>query len=238
MKCQIQKTIHIIWIGDDTKKPIENINSWIHQNPSWTVHLWGNKELAEHQWINYQHISTFLTKKSARYLSGISDIMRYEILHEYGGLYVDADTICLRPLEDWLFDSSFCASWESERVRPGLIASSYIYATPHNPIVLDVIRAIKRRRHITNEDTWKTTGPRLLTHIFNASTYQDYTLWTSHYFIPQHFDNSEYSGTGHVFAHQEWTSTRTVPPMKKHFALASKNFFESIKHFFLTLFTR
>ncbi|MXV36978.1 MULTISPECIES: glycosyltransferase family 32 protein [unclassified Saccharibacter] len=143
--------------------PREAMRTWVEMNPSWTVHLWGNQHLLDCSWENDTHIHTFQTEKNTHYLTGIADIMRYEILYACGGFYVDADTVCVRPLEDWLFDSSFCASWENEKARPGLIANTYMYATPQNPLLLEVINTIKNIPHITADHVWKMTGPLTLT---------------------------------------------------------------------------
>lgn len=132
--------------------------------------------------------------------------MRYEILYACGGFYVDADTICTRPLEDWLFDSSFCAPWENERVRPGLIANTYMYSSVNNPFLREVIKAIQSKRSVTTDDVWKITGPLMLTQCLKNSLSTDYTLWPSHYFLPHHFGGASYSGKGHIFSHHTWGS--------------------------------
>ena len=36
-----------------------------------------------------------------------ADILRYELLYRFGGLYIDADIICLKPLNDLLLDNLF-----------------------------------------------------------------------------------------------------------------------------------
>lgn len=203
----LHKHIHIIWIGDETKTPLHTIRTWAEQNPSWTLHLWGNQHMAECDWTNQKHIDTFLAEKNMHYLSGIADIMRYEILYACGGFYVDADALCTRPLEDWLFDSSFCASWENEHARPGLIANTYMYSTPQNPLLLDIIHTIHNTSHITADNVWKMTGPAVLTNNFHRT---DCTIWPSHYFIPSHFEGPNYQGNGHVFARHEWSSTHDL----------------------------
>jgi hypothetical protein len=43
-----------------------------------------------------------------------SDVLRYEVLQQFGGFYVDADTLCLRSLEP-LRATSFVASYQHYR---------------------------------------------------------------------------------------------------------------------------
>ena len=54
---------------------------------------------------------------------GVADMMRWEILDQHGGFAVDADSICIRPLEDWLFEPRIFACWENEIARPGLASA-------------------------------------------------------------------------------------------------------------------
>ena len=54
----------------------------------------------------------------SRELNGVADIMRYEILFNEGGIALDADSLCLRPLEDWVLEPAAFAAWEHEHIRP------------------------------------------------------------------------------------------------------------------------
>jgi hypothetical protein len=49
------------------------------------------------------------------------------------------------------------------------------------------------------------------------------TVWPSHFFIPEHFSGLRYEGSGHVFARQEWASTR-----RSYDALHRKSFAEAL----------
>jgi len=43
--------------------------------------------------------------------------MRYEILFNEGGIALDADSLCLRPLEDWLLEPAAFAAWRTGRIK-------------------------------------------------------------------------------------------------------------------------
>ena len=58
--------------------------------------------------------------------------MRYEILFNEGGIALDADSLCLRPLEDWLLEPAAFAAWEHEHIRQGLITVGAMRAEPGN----------------------------------------------------------------------------------------------------------
>ena len=65
-----------------------------------------------------------------------SDVIRINLLKEYGGVWVDATCYCNRPLNDWIFDYTpsgfFCFS------NPGpdrMISSWFMAANPNNKLV-------------------------------------------------------------------------------------------------------
>lgn len=60
---------------------------------------------------------------AGRELNGVADMMRQEILYSEGGIVIDADSLCMQPLDEALLDCEAFACWESDMVRPGLIAA-------------------------------------------------------------------------------------------------------------------
>ena len=45
------------------------------------------------------------------------------ILYEYGGIFLDADSFCVKPIDDMLQNCVAFAGWEQEELRKGLIAT-------------------------------------------------------------------------------------------------------------------
>ena len=200
----IPKQIHIIWVGDQTKRPDNCINTWIRRNPSWRVKVWGNQDLADYGWVNVAHIK----QMAGRELNGVADLMRWEILYNLGGFVVDADSICVRPLEDWLLDAESFACWENEIARPDLIAAGYVASIPGNPFFGQIVLDLQRQPSVITGMAWETVGPLRLTRSFRTYRYGGLTILPSHMFIPEHFTGLRYEGSGIVFARQEWASTR------------------------------
>ena len=48
----IPKTLHITWVGDESRRPDNCIQTRADRNPGWTVKLWGNDDLANYGWYN------------------------------------------------------------------------------------------------------------------------------------------------------------------------------------------
>lgn len=199
----IPKTLHIIWVGDESKRPDNCIATWRRNNPNWRLRVWGNTELATYGWINADHMRQMATRE----LNGVADLMRWEILYNEGGFVVDADSICLRSLPDWLLEGEAFACWENEIVRPNLIAAGYVASIPENPFIGQIVLDIKSAESVVHDKAWKTVGPVRLTENFYRYRGSNMTVHPSHYFIPEHFSGQRYEGHGLVFARQEWATT-------------------------------
>lgn len=95
----IPQKIHVIWVGDESKRPDQWISIWRDNHPTWEFRLWGNAELERQSWRSKKQIEIF---RNSGHWEGVADLMRYEILFEHGGVYVDADSTSVRPLDSWL----------------------------------------------------------------------------------------------------------------------------------------
>lgn len=199
----IPKKLHIVWVGDESKRPDNCISTWACKNPDWALRVWGNDDLAKESWRNAKHI----VDMSSRELNGVADLMRYEILYYHGGFAIDADSVCVKPLEDWLLNAPEFTCWENEIARPGLLACGYLAAERGSPFIGQIIEDLYEAPTVVDDMAWKTTGPLLLTNTWQKYKYTGLTVYPSHYFIPRHFTGVEYNGGGHVFAKQYWGST-------------------------------
>jgi len=94
----IPKILHMIWIGP-TPFPYEaNFNSYRKKHPGWQIHLWTDKNLPALQNKKiYDSIPIWTTK---------ADLLRLEILAKYGGVYVDVDSVCLKPIDKLIKNES------------------------------------------------------------------------------------------------------------------------------------
>lgn len=200
----IPKLIHFIWVGDESKQPTNCMETWQTMNPDWDVVVWGNAELEQLEWVNKRHMDAMFGKE----LNGVADLMRWEILYQHGGVVLDADSVALRPLDDWLLDCEAFACWENEIARPGLIAAGYVGCEAENPFVGQIIKDIAAEESVVHDMAWKTVGPLRLTEAYRKYAYAKLRIYPSHYFIPQHFTGLTYDGTDPVYAHQLWGSTK------------------------------
>ncbi|MCI0381701.1 MAG: hypothetical protein L0207_01425 [Chlamydiae bacterium] len=108
-RIKIPKVIHLIWLGPKSFPPesVENVRSWIAHHPDWKIKFWTDMEERPSPCTNmekkliHQFPFLFLEKlffQSENY-GEKSDILRYEILYQEGGLYVDHDASCLKSFD-------------------------------------------------------------------------------------------------------------------------------------------
>jgi len=198
----IPKIIHQIWVGDQNKRPYKMMETWKEKNPSWEYMLWTDANLPT--MINRHHFDAFSP------YHGKADILRYEVLKQHGGFFIDADSDCIKPLEDFLLDNDSFACFESEQHRPGLVANGYLAGIKDCQIFDILIQKISKMipQHMNAmAPPWQLTGPTLLTNSIREYNYTKLKIYPSHYFIPSHFCGGNYTGSDHVFCRQYWGST-------------------------------
>ena len=133
----IPRTIHQIWVGPD---PVPDefqpyIKSWKKHHPGWDHILWTEKNLLD---------DPVRTEVLDRLRSPVerSDMLRLELLYRFGGVYVDTDLECLRPLDDVIGDATFVATY----FKPGRVTNTFVAAGPRHPLLEQALAEIKPRQ--------------------------------------------------------------------------------------------
>ena len=171
--------------------------------------LWNEAEIVHHI-----DISRYARRiNSIEEINGKADIFRWIILQKFGGVFVDADSICIEPLDSHILAPGVDAfsGWEQEKIRKGLAATGTMGFTPSHPIVNSALEWIARNPislKETKQRAWYTVGPGLLTRICQMYDWKNIKIYPSHYFLPFHYTGIKYVGHDKVYAYQEWGSTK------------------------------
>ena len=99
----MNKIIWTCWLQGRTTAPhvVEQcLASWERHNHGWELRCLDASSIERYVPIS-QHLDLTRQKVTA---ASLSDILRILLLHEYGGLWVDATVFCNRPLDEWLPD--------------------------------------------------------------------------------------------------------------------------------------
>lgn len=200
----VPKILHQLWIGEKPM-PSKFMDTWRDKHPDFEYIRWTEQECERRgmQFICNRAIHDMTE------INGKADIMRWEILYQYGGVFVDADSLCLEPLDPAFLVGAF-AGFEQEKVRPGLVATGTMGFPPKHPLCKDAIAWILKNDvspERTHMRAWKTVGPGLLTRILNNGRYPHFNVYPSYFFLPVHHSGLTYDGHGKVYAYQAWGST-------------------------------
>ena len=199
----IPKIIHQIWIGN-LEPPVSLMDSWKNKNPDFKYILWDEEKIRDEKFSSQVKIDEI------EEYCGKADIIRYEILNRYGGVYIDADSYCIEKLGNFLLEKSF-AVYENEKIRKGLIATGVLGFEPNHPFLSNILKIIKKipvSKEETGKKAWQTVGPLLFTKIYNK-TLQKIKIYPSFMFYPEHYTGEIYKGHGKSFAYQFWGSTKS-----------------------------
>ena len=135
--------------------------------------------------------------------SAQSDILRFEILAEYGGIYVDMDTECLARLPDRFLQSESFGGWESETALPGWVASCVLGARPGSRLFREIVAAIPELDMTQNPA--HELGPGIVTR--HAKTSPEFDVQPSAAFTP-HYYQGTVAPTGETWSRHHWGGTK------------------------------
>src|SRR5579863_4079266 len=151
---KIPKIIHQIWLGSDVPESFEPLQqSWIenHLGRDWCYKLWTDADVAgmvlENQAF-YDATDNYGVK---------SDILRWEIIYHYGGVYVDMDFESLRSLDIFHYTYDFYVGLQPLDTFFVQLGAALFGARPGHPILRHCIDTIKDDWHHKGAPT--KTGP-------------------------------------------------------------------------------
>jgi len=206
MTFRIPKILHQIWIGPKTA-PTNLMRSWKEKHPDFEYIYWNEDEIAKRE-------MTFECQPqidAIKEINGKADIMRWEILYKYGGVFVDADSICIEPFDAYFMQKNAFATYENETERKGLVATGTMGFIPQYSMCRDIIDKLKTGQldeKISNFRAWYSVGPALLTDMLNTGKYNNFSVFPSYCFLPVHFTGPTYEGHCKVYGYQEWGTAK------------------------------
>jgi inositol phosphorylceramide mannosyltransferase catalytic subunit len=147
----IPRIFHQIWLGPDPfpREYEAYQRSWTRHNPGWELRFWTEEHLPDE--LRRPEAAERLRAPTER-----SDILRLEVLWRFGGVYVDADFECLRPIEPLLEEGEFFIGL----AKPGRVNGAWMASVAGNPILDDALDEIRPREHHGYDK--EATGPKFL----------------------------------------------------------------------------
>ncbi len=187
----IPRLFHQIWLGPQPfpKEFKSYQRTWLEQNPGWELRLWTEDDLPDD--LTRPEIRERLRQPAER-----SDMLRLELLHRHGGVYLDTDFEAVRPLEPLLEGVTvFCARLNDERVNNAIIGS-----VPAHPLFARAIEEVRPRDTYGPVDK-EGTGPFFFDRL--VRDFPEVTVFDPELFYPK-TPETQASAVAVHHSHRSW----------------------------------
>jgi mannosyltransferase OCH1-like enzyme len=206
----VPRILHQIWLGDRPfpEEFARYRESWLHHHPAWEHRFWTEENLPGD--LRRPEVYERLRVPAER-----SDILRLEVLWRFGGVYVDTDFECHRPLDPLIDGLDFFTA----PLKPnGWVNNAFLGSSPHHPILDRALREL-RPREFHGYDK-HAAGPRFLDALLRE--YPEVTLLPAELF----YQTSPGQLEGAYATHHAAASWRDVEHYREAAALAERRNFE------------
>jgi len=155
--------------------------TWSRHHPNWQMRLWRQSNLG---WLKNRALFERATSYAQK-----ADIARYEILERFGGVYLDTDIECLRPIDGLLSGLGFFSGRESAEA----IAIGIMGATPGHLLLRELVASLPASC-LTHRRINYQTGPWLLTRVVERHRWEErpgVRIFPPEFFYPYHWSEPE-----------------------------------------------
>lgn len=152
---KIPKIIHQIWIGSPVPPVFEKyMNSWkkMHAGRGWKYILWTDETVKN---LFPLHNQKFYDESESMGVK--SDLLKWEIVYRYGGVYADMDFECLKPLDLLHYTYDFYTGFQPFDAFFVQLGAALFAAYPGHPLLKHCIETIKDDWH--EKGAPKKSGP-------------------------------------------------------------------------------
>jgi len=157
---RIPMIMHHVWFGSRLSDEFKQLRQkWIDMHPSWTFILWTDNECNDDDAIvvhSFQELDNLLVSGNAQRIIVItdtlmfdnrvhfntannygerSDILKWEIVYRYGGVYIDTDFECYKSLDDLHYTFDFYTGLQPLDTHRVQLGAALFGAHPYHPIL-------------------------------------------------------------------------------------------------------
>jgi mannosyltransferase OCH1-like enzyme len=194
--------IHRIWLGPDVMPDgyVENGKRWAELNPGWTVKDWTEDDLPFlinqriYDQLGDGAIAPIPLKPDVAIAVQRADVVSYELLHQFGGVYVNTDIEPLRPvdyLSDIVKNDAWAAYEDANFLNNAAMGARY---SRHRFWAAVIAELPKRFDRMVGQPMNKTTGPHLLTDVYHNYGNDDFVALPRESFHYAHFSDVPLGG--------------------------------------------
>ncbi len=155
---RIPKIIHQIWLGSPFPEKYRTFQqSWISNHPDWEYRLWTDTELQDLPMINRDMYEAAVNYGER------SDIARYEILYQFGGLYIDTDEECIKSFDQFHYCYDFYIGIQPLDTNSVQLGIGVIGSTAQHPFLKLIVGSLHKS---STKQIIARTGPLFITQLF------------------------------------------------------------------------
>ena len=212
----IPKIIHYIWLGGKEEPEIlkKCKASWEKFCPDYEIKRWDESNL------NLDECKYAKEAYDSKKFAFASDYLRFKVLYDEGGIYLDIDVELLKSLDDFL-NEHFFTGFEKDyevSINPGLVCG----AEKNSPIVKEMLDGYQNSSFINEDGTFNlyTVCDRATDIMLNHGLVREdktqhgenWSIFSSEYFCPLSPDKIEYKKTKNTHSvHLYYASWRKKP---------------------------
>lgn len=152
----IPKIIHYAWVGSEVPLKVEKrINEWKEVLPDWEFKFWNES--------NYDFSKFEFTSKKYMHQDWgyVTDELRYDVVNQYGGFYLDTDMIIKKDLTPFLENKMVWGFMYDNSVL-----TSFFGSEPNSEFLKRILDYYAGKREGVYSDLYKTTNNPIVTKIF------------------------------------------------------------------------
>ena len=206
----IPKIIHQIWIGENVmpRDWIDTVSKFAKVH-GYKYMLWSESNINSLKWNSFKGLrATYNKMNSQKSFAGCSDIIRLLALYEFGGIYIDADSVIMKSNKFARFLQNNKAAvffgWRNEieqkikdilvkdssaeiRNTNKLVANGLIGSVKDHPFIVHLLNGITA--NVKRDETlraWQTVGPLYVSREYFAlkDKYPEIKVYPMRYFYP------------------------------------------------------
>ncbi len=163
----IPQVIHFIWLGpkDFPNESIKNVQSWRDFHPDWVIKFWTDRAdrplpipgMVRVLTTEYDFGAMAPFIKLSNNWGEKSDLMRFALLYNEGGIYADHDAECLHSFASFTETYDLVACFDRPHWHEGLKsnfapANGLLCVAPNHPVLLKTMNEVAR--------VWESVGKK------------------------------------------------------------------------------
>lgn len=201
----IPKIFHWAWVGPKTMPAACRgyIDSWRRVHPGWEEHFWTD--------ANLPPLATGTLMRDILGYNCKTDILRYELMAKYGGIWLDVDVECVRSIEPLLDRDIIINRHPTVRSPLGVmtpyLSNHVLGSVPGHPFFVDLLPLLPNYIKANPRDTIAQTGPGCLLEYWQKHKPETPIIEDTHVFSPFTSDENPSTRYPETIGAHHWMGT-------------------------------